>query len=142
MAAVDCDCTSRSATRCRRRDIATRCSGRAPCTGALGGGLAVAGAGDEGGTGAALATSAFASIAAATSPLVIRPPRPLPETSPAPMFCSAIILRAAGNAAGAAEEAGTPIGAEGEAVDGAGRALLVDTDCVAGPGAGRIVDCA
>ena len=28
IAAVDCDCTSRSATRARRRDIGTRCSGR------------------------------------------------------------------------------------------------------------------
>src|SRR5205823_12671314 len=30
IAAVDCDCTRRSATRWRKRDIGTRCSGRAP----------------------------------------------------------------------------------------------------------------
>jgi len=57
---------------------------------------------------------------------------------PAPIFCSAIILRAAGSAA--PEEAGTPMGAEDEAVDGAGGALLVDWDCVDGAGAARLVD--
>src|SRR5512135_1649148 len=75
IAAVDCDCTRRSATRCRRRDIGTRCSGREPSAegnetgggGALG--LAV-GAGD----------GFFASTTAATSSLVMRPPRPVPVT--------------------------------------------------------------
>src|SRR5207253_5252700 len=33
IAAVDCDCTRRSATRWRKRDIGTRCSGRAPNAG-------------------------------------------------------------------------------------------------------------
>src|ERR1044071_1022739 len=43
IAAVDCDCSRRSATRWRSRDIGTRCSGRAPSAGGneTGGGGAV-----------------------------------------------------------------------------------------------------
>src|SRR5436190_12821083 len=140
IAAVDCDCTSRSATRWRRRDIATRCSGRAPSTGDAGGGQALVGAGDAGATGPGLATSAFASIAAATSPLVIRPPRPVPETSPASIFCSAIILRAAGSAVGVPDEAGTPMGAGDDVVDGAEGALFADWGWLAAAGTAWLVD--
>src|SRR5439155_1682328 len=122
IAAVDCDCTSRSATRCRSRDIGTRCSGRAPkVVGSLtagawsgaGAGARAAGIGAAA-AGAALAglpSSRFAPTAASTSPLVMRPPRPVPATSPALRFCSAISLRAAGNAPAAACVAAVTAGA-------------------------------
>src|SRR5438094_146176 len=96
MAAVDWDCTSRSATRWRRRDIGTRCSGRAPS------------AGDQGtvGEGGAFAAGAARfSTAVRTSPLVTRPPRPVPVTSAGWMLWSAIILRAAGSAVAAVVDA-------------------------------------
>src|SRR3954466_8655140 len=55
IAAVDCDCTRRSATRWRNRDIGTRCSGRHPADGRVvtGGDGALAVAGEEVGAGAA-----------------------------------------------------------------------------------------
>src|SRR5690349_3257008 len=120
IAAVDCDSTRRSAMRARKRDIGTRCSGRAPwVTGAgAGGGPFAAGAGAEGAAGAAFAagaadaggalagapdgtaaaTLARVASASATSPFVIRPPRPVPATLDGSTPCSAIILRAAGSA--------------------------------------------
>src|SRR5450432_2878497 len=116
IAAVDCDWTSRSATRWRRRDIGTRCSGRDPSGGWTIGGRA---AGCTAGGAADLGASAFASVAAITSPLVIRPPRPEPETSAAARFCSAIILRAAGSAV-ADELAGAAAAGFARALAGAG----------------------
>ena len=105
IAAVDCDCTRRSATRWRRRDIGTRCSGRAPRLAgdrAAGGGFARRGCGAGAAAAAGRPRPARASTAASTSPLVMRPPRPVPATSAGSMPCSAIILRAAGSAVGAA----------------------------------------
>src|SRR3989442_12942519 len=133
IAAVDCDCTSRSATRCRSRDIGTRCSGRAPkARGSLtagawsGAGAGARAAGVAAAAGAAaltgLPSSRFAPTAASTSPLVTRPPRPVPATSPAPRFCSAKSLRAAGNATAAACVAAVTAGAGAAAGAGAGAA--------------------
>ena len=97
MAAVDCDCSRRSATRWRRRDIGTRCSGRDPAAtgtettgGATGAGALATGAA------AVWPASARASMAVMTSPFVTRPPRPVPSTLEGWTPWSAIILRAAG----------------------------------------------
>ena len=57
IAAVDCDCTRRSATRWRSRDIGTRCSGRlpsAPAAGTAGAAAAALAAGAAGAAGAGL----------------------------------------------------------------------------------------
>src|SRR6185437_1699229 len=110
IAAVDCDSTSRSAIRARSRDIGTRCSGRDPCavgdgarvtgsrvTGSRGAGACGAGGGD-GLVGASEGRVARVAIASATSLFVMRPPRPVPATLAGSTPCSAIILRAAGNA--------------------------------------------
>src|SRR5690349_3653825 len=109
IAAVDCDCTSRSATRARSRDMGTRCSGREPSAdgnGTAGGALAtgVAGAGALGSSaagafGAGDGACARAPITSMTSPFVMRPPRPVPATLAGSIASSAIILRAAGKAA-------------------------------------------
>ncbi len=102
MALVACDCSRRSATRARRRDIGTRCSVRGAASTPVGGigndTVAAAGAA-TGPDGAA----AFGWAATASS-LVTRPPRPLPATSAAATPFSSRILRAAGLAvpAGAA----------------------------------------
>src|SRR5215211_5928212 len=108
--------------------MGTRCSGREPTAGgnetgraeglALGADGCVEGAGGFA-TGAA---GALASTAAATSCLVIRPPRAVPVTVVASTPVSAIILRAAGIAvAGSAGGAGSG-GCFGDGADGAGRA--------------------
>src|SRR6266545_1065535 len=130
IAAVDCDCTSRSATRCRSRDIGTRCSGRAPqAAGSLiagawngaGAGARAAGASAVAGAAAGTALSpARAAPTARTSPLVTRPPRPVPATSPGLRFCSAISLRAAGNAPAAACGVAVTAGAEAASCAAAG----------------------
>jgi hypothetical protein len=104
IAAVDCDCTRRSATRARSRDIGTRCSGRDPCAV----GSCTTGAFAAGGAGAA---GAGLADAAATSPLVMRPPRPVPSTDAGSTPCSAIILRAAGSAVTLPAGAGAGAGA-------------------------------
>src|SRR5438552_2640777 len=126
IAAVDCDCTSRSATRCRSRDIGTRCSGRAPrAAGSLIVGAwtgAGVGARAAAGTDSDLPPSLFAPTAARTSPLVMRQPRPVPATSPGVRFCSAISLRAAGNAPAAACGAAVTAGADATAGVAAGAA--------------------
>ena len=100
MAAVDCDCTRRSATRWRSRDIGTRCSGRSASTDRSIGALTSGSAGPRGaGDGAAAGAGARAappSAALITSPLVMRPSRPVPVTCPAAMPLSAIIFAAAG----------------------------------------------
>ena len=109
MALVVCDCSSRSATRARRRDIGTRCSGRSPRFGATGAatagnGLAAAvGAGAARGLGAALVGAASAP---STSPLVTRPSLPVPGTEPGASSLSAISLAAAGIATSALLPAG------------------------------------
>ena len=80
IAAVDCDCTRRSATRWRSRDIGTRCSGRAAerrrqrHRRARGGALAA------GAAAAAGAARRAPRRRRCTSPLVMRPPRPVPST--------------------------------------------------------------
>ena len=111
IAAVDCDCTRRSATRWRSRDIGTRCSGRAPSV-----------AGDASRTAAArrrFAAGAAASAAGGlrrhaprprrcTSPLVIAAAaagarRRRPRSRPArPSSCAPRAARSGGGAAGAA----------------------------------------
>ena len=105
IALVACDCSSRSATRARRRDIGTRCSGRSPrltATGAAtaGSGLATAGAGGAERAGGGAVTprgaGADATSVCSTSPLVTRPSRPVPGTEPAASAWSAISLAAAG----------------------------------------------
>src|SRR5215469_11452023 len=82
IAAVDCDWTRRSATRCRRRDIGTRCSGRFPSvvgsfTVGAGGAFAEGAGADVG-----LPPSVLASIAESASLLVTRPPRPVQLQAP------------------------------------------------------------
>src|SRR5438045_2093244 len=89
MAAVDCDCTRRSATRARRRDIGTRCSVRLPV------GIWIAGAGFA-------AAGAGAEPADIMSPLVTRPSRPLPAICEVSTPFSAAIFFAAGDADDAA----------------------------------------
>src|SRR6266853_2841285 len=124
IAAVDCDCTRRSAMRTRRRLIGTRCSGRFPricsaLTGALGWGK-------EGFT-AAGASGAGELVAPSTSPLVTRPPRPLPAIEPVSTPFSSASLRAdgmAGAAAGAGFAAGTGAGAAFACTCTAGAAAL------------------
>src|SRR5207247_1175523 len=67
-----------------------------------------------------LALLPFDSAADCASALVIRPPRPVPVTSAAAIFCSAIILRAAGSAvaaAGALAGAGGGAARDGREVD-------------------------
>src|SRR6266571_2487387 len=111
MAAVDCDCTKRSAMRARKRLIGTRCSGRFPricttLTGALGRGkegFAAAGASVAGGL-----------VAPSTSPFVTRPPRPLPAMAAVSMPFSSASFRAVGMAGAALADgfaAGTGAGA-------------------------------
>jgi hypothetical protein len=99
MALLACDCSRRSATRARRRDIGTRCSGRSPR------GTMTLGAGTN--AGAALVVGAAIGIegafgagacVASASDLVTRPPRPVPATSAAATPFSSRILRAAGSA--------------------------------------------
>ena len=96
MAAVDCDCTRRSAMRARRRDIGTRCSGRPArmasiLTGA--GGCASAALGSRG-------AAADARPAPSTSALVTRPSRPVPAMADVLIPCSSAIFLAAGMTAG------------------------------------------
>src|SRR5436190_19161921 len=87
MAAVDCDWMRRSATRCRRRVIGTRCSGREPAgmEAGAGAGFAAAGAGDE--------------PAATASAFVTRPSRPVPWMDAGSTPFSAAIFLADGEAA-------------------------------------------
>src|SRR5437867_2646295 len=92
MAAVDCDCTRRSAMRWRRRDMATRCSWRAP--GATGGRREAEGAGADAG-----GFVAGALAAPTTSAFVTRPSRPVPATLAVSTPFSAAILAAAGDGA-------------------------------------------
>src|SRR6266436_693404 len=111
MAAVDCDCTRRSATRWRKRDIGTRCSGR-PLSSAVSIGAFTSGS--AGRAASAKAPAALAAVAAAgaaakaagcsadnTSPLVMRPSRPVPTTCEAARPASASRLAAAGIGAAA-----------------------------------------
>jgi hypothetical protein len=92
IAAVDCDLHEALGDALRSRDIGTRCSGRAPSVqrGASRRGFALRGRARRerraGGRGA--------SPAASTSPLVMRPPRPVPATVAGSTRASAIILRA------------------------------------------------
>ena len=131
MAAVDCDCTRRSATRARKRLIGTRCSVRSPTmastfTGAAGWDRAGrAGAAEippapplsKGGG------EAGRWPASSTSALVTRPPRPEPSMPAASMPFSAISLRAAGPAGAVAAAAGADLaGAAGLAGAAAGAA--------------------
>src|SRR5437879_5070127 len=97
MAAVDCDCTRRSATRWRKRDIGTRCSGR-PLSSAVS-----IGAFTSGSAGRAASAKAPAAGCSAdnTSPLVMRPSRPVPTTCEAARPASASRLAAAGIGAAA-----------------------------------------
>ncbi len=127
MAAVDCDCTSRSATRWRRRDIGTRCSGRAAETRRQRHRRRPAPAALRRWRGRRRWSCRCAPATAAwTSPLVMRPPRPLPATSAARCPASAIILRAAGSAVGAAADAGAAGG--GTAAAGSGGAPRAGAD--------------
>src|SRR5438309_3162703 len=101
IAAVDCDCTRRSAMRARRRDIGTRCSGRferswSTFTGA--------------GTGVKAGLAAVGA-AARTSAFVTRPPRPLPAMAPVSMPFSSAIFLAAGMAGAGADAGFTATGA-------------------------------
>ena len=100
IAAVDCDCTRRSATRARSRVIGTRCSGRPARTLSTftGGGTEGSGgfaAGATGAEGAGGAVGAFATWLR-TSALVMRPSRPLPVILVGSTACSSTILRADG----------------------------------------------
>src|SRR5258708_1359372 len=92
IAAVDCDSTSRWATRWRRRDIATRCSGRSPSTRSM---FTGDGSGIEGFAAGAGACNKFV-----TSSLVTRPPRPLPLICEGSRLLSAAIFFADGMTAG------------------------------------------
>src|SRR5260221_9979647 len=92
MAAVDCDCTRRSAIRWRRRDIATRCAVREP---GAGGGRREAGGAFSGAGGFA----AEGAEAAFTSALVTRPSRPVPAMVAASIPFSAAIFAAEGDGA-------------------------------------------
>src|SRR6266852_5580883 len=111
MAAVDCDCTRRSAMRARKRLIGTRCSGRFPriCSTLTG-----AGGWGKGGfaTGwvPASARKDVLGACARTSALVTRPPRPLPAMAAVSMPFSSASFRADGMA-GAALGAGLGAGA-------------------------------
>src|SRR5260221_11099819 len=89
IAAVDCDCTRRSAMRCRNRDMGTRCSPREPGWGIEARGARAACAGADVGVDAPI-----------TSPFVTRPSRPLPCTVEVSIPFSAAILAAYGDAAG------------------------------------------
>src|SRR5712692_7928843 len=100
MAAVDCDCTSRSAMRWRSRDIGTRCSVRSPVGIWMGNGAGFAAAGS---------VDISPVRAPSTSPLVTRPSRPVPCTVAVSMPFSAAIFAADGEAAFAA--AGAAAGA-------------------------------
>src|SRR6266446_5072427 len=113
MAAVDCDCTRRSAMRARKRLIGTRCSGRFPrmCSTLTG----VGGWGKDGFT-AAGASVAGGLVAPSTSPFVTRPPRPLPATAAVSMPFSSASFRADGMA-------GAELGAGFAAGAGAGAAF-------------------
>src|SRR3546814_20249981 len=108
----DWDCNRRSATRARRRLMGTRCSGR-PSSESVGGA-----------TGAAALAADWPSALRA-SPLVMRPPRPLPSTDAGSMPLSARILLAAGEAI-AAEDVDAATGAAGAA--GAAGGALVQSD--------------
>src|SRR6266436_6908194 len=104
MAAVDCDCTRRSATRWRKRDIGTRCSGR-PLSSAVSIGAFTSGSAGRAaaaGTGGAATWAAGGACSADnTSPLVMRPSRPVPTTCEAARPASASRLAAAGIGAAA-----------------------------------------
>src|SRR6266850_2047276 len=111
IAAVDCDCTRRSAMRARKRLIGTRCSGRSAriCSTLTGAG----GWGKEG-FAAAGGSGAGGLFAPRTSPLVTRPPRPLPAMAAVSIpFSSASFLAAGmtGTALAAGFTAGTGAGA-------------------------------
>jgi len=109
IALVCCDSSSRSAIRARRRDIGTRCSGRSlshwSAPGAFTSGSdGFAAFGTAAGAGAAFATGVATAVpcpAESASPLVIRPSRPVPLSSSAARFFSAISLLAAGRCNGA-----------------------------------------
>src|SRR3954468_10654205 len=107
MAAVDWDSTSLCATRWRRRDIGTRCSGRSPRTRST-----FTGAGGNGGLTAGLRNTV------ATSSLVTRPPLPLPVICDVSRLLSAAIFFAAGMTAGCAAAAGSSLEAAGAAAAG------------------------
>jgi hypothetical protein len=96
MALLACDCSRRSATRARRRDIGTRCSGRSPS----GHQVTAPGCGTmpaQPAAGAAATRPVSApGLRATASDLVTRPPRPVPGTSAAATPFSSRILRAAG----------------------------------------------
>jgi hypothetical protein len=134
------------AIRARSRDIGTRCSGRLPCiegncTAAQVLRWARAGmtpACRRSGHGGGFATfrrgrSPRAPIASATSPFVMRPPRPVPATLAGSTPLSAIILRAEGSAV-----TGWLVGGGVDAEDAGltGAAAVVATGAVAALAAG------
>jgi len=119
MAAMDCDCTRRSAMRARRRDIGTRCSGRSASTASM---LTAVGWVNAGFTATAAGATCVTGLAGATaapapsaSPLVIRPPRPVPSMEAGSIPFSSMILRAAGMAFAAAGAAASTAGLATEA---------------------------
>src|SRR5688500_15198477 len=132
IAAVDCDCTRRSATRWRRRDIGTRCSARGPV------GIWAARGADGLACGVGCAWAWVLEEAATTSPLVTRPSRPLPATFDVSTPCSAAILRAAGEAAPAAAEGAGATGAAGAEAPEAPVFAGVDWACACAGGAARL----
>ena len=120
IALVAWDCSSRSATRARKRDIGTRCSGRSARFMLTGGATAGSAAGCPVGAGA-LVAGAGRAAATSTSPFVMRPSLPVPVTEPGAMPWSAISFAAAGIATPPLADAGAAAGAEAAgAATGAG----------------------
>ena len=89
---MDCDSTRRCATRWRRRDIATRCSGLSPRIWSMFTG--------EGNGADGLAAAAGAASLLTTSSFSTLPPRPLPSICAVSRLLSAAIFFAAGMARG------------------------------------------
>src|SRR6185437_2961485 len=123
IAAVDCDCTRRSAMRARNRDMGTRCSGRL----SVGAGMDVT----EGweGDGAVGEGEGLLFTCAATSSFVMRPSRPLPLIeliSSASRFACAARLRAAGIMAVVDAMAGAGCALDGTGKAGAASAVAVE----------------
>src|SRR6266850_7067464 len=120
IAAVDCDCTRRSATRWRSRDIGTRCSGRSPD-------IRSTFAGE--GNGAAGLGACGACSFTTTSSLVTRPPRPLPLICAVSRSLSAAIFLAEGMTAGGsafADATGAAAGFSGALTADAAAAVVAD----------------
>src|SRR5882762_1376174 len=149
MAAVDCDCTRRSATRWRKRDIGTRCSGR-PLSSAVSIGAFTSGS--AGRAASAKAPAALAAVAAAgaaakaagcsadnTSPLVMRPSRPVPTTCEAARPASASRLAAAGIGAAACAKAPAAKAAGAVAARAAGAVAAAGLPAAALAEAGSII---